>query len=556
MDRCRHGVGAFVLLLMSAVASAQTSSVNGRVTTKQGGAVADAEVTLVAPPGPAMPGMPAMRMPPASPDRTVRSRADGTFVLDQVPAGRWVLQVDAPGLARSSQEIAVPTQQTFAVTLEALEISGGDTAPGTPAASGAVDAQALLDRIKVLEQRILDLEASTVLSEPVTRVKRIEVWVDSNGNQYDHEVPGAKRTVTYQRERVYRRENINEKLEEALADAEQRNVKIGVSAATVTQLSRRTRGDATTAKGHAYELASADLFFTAGLAQNTVFFADVVGLSGSPPDAEIPSTTLLNSYTARLVRQNELNLREAWVRTEVFSQKLALVAGRLDLTNFFDHNAAANDETTQFISDALVNNPVLGLASNGAGVAAVFDPKIGVNFKVGIQQSNPDATNLSQSVYSLAEVGYVARPPSLGEGNYRVWFRTDNSTQRRINAIGVSIDQKLVPTVSLFARYGNGRVNAATSEETTRSSTGHHFYSGGLQFQNGLVFNPLDTWGLGYAQTQNAIGQNEKLVEGYYNFRLTERLRLSFHLQHVVDSGGETSKFGYLLPGVRLQASF
>src|SRR5439155_4451717 len=113
--------------------------------------------------------------------------------------------------------------------------------------------------------------------------------------------------------------------------------------------SNRAEGDATTAKGHAYELASADLFFTAGLAQNTVFFADIVGLSGSPPDAEIPAATLLNSYTARLVRQNELNLREAWVRTEVFSQRLAVVAGRLDLTNYFDHNAAANDETTQFI---------------------------------------------------------------------------------------------------------------------------------------------------------------------------------------------------------------
>ena len=48
-----------------------------------------------------------------------------------------------------------------------------------------------------------------------------------------------------------------------------------------------------------------------------------------------------------------------------------------------------------------------------------------------------------------------------------------------------------------------------------------------------------------------------KVAEGYYNFRLTERLRLSFHLQHVLDSGSEeTSRFGYFLPGVRLHASF
>ena len=49
----------------------------------------------------------------------------------------------------------------------------------------------------------------------------------------------------------------------------------------------------------------------------------------------------------------------------------------------------------------------------------------------------------------------------------------------------------------------------------------------------------------------------EKLFEGYYNFRLTERLRLSFNLERVLDSEEDgQSTFGYFLPGVRLQASF
>src|SRR5713101_2280716 len=127
MQRVRVWITSSVILLTAWAVSAQTSSVSGRVTNQQGGAVADAEVSLVAPPGPAMPGMPAMRMN-ASPDRTVRSKADGTFAFDQVPAGRYVLQADAPGLARSSQEIAVPTQQTFALSLEAIEVPGGEAA--------------------------------------------------------------------------------------------------------------------------------------------------------------------------------------------------------------------------------------------------------------------------------------------------------------------------------------------------------------------------------------------------------------------------------------------
>src|SRR5438093_806374 len=119
MERVRVGITSIVILLTAGVASAQTSSVSGRVTNQQGGPVADAEVSLVAPPSAPMPGM---RMPPGSPPRTGRSRPDGTFTLDQVPAGRYVLEVDAPGLGRSSQEITVPTQQTFAISLEAIEV--------------------------------------------------------------------------------------------------------------------------------------------------------------------------------------------------------------------------------------------------------------------------------------------------------------------------------------------------------------------------------------------------------------------------------------------------
>ena len=122
-------------------------------------------------------------------------------------------------------------------------------------------------------------------------------------SEHDTQVPGSKPAVTYRRERVYRRQTINEKIEEALADAEEHSVKIGVDAAITTQFAHRTKGeDEALIDNHAYALASADLFFTAGIAQNTVFFADIVALSGSPPDAEIPALTLLNGYTARLGR--------------------------------------------------------------------------------------------------------------------------------------------------------------------------------------------------------------------------------------------------------------
>src|SRR5499426_3939683 len=295
----------------AAAANAQTSSVNGRVTDVQGGVIANAEVTL----GAWTPAMPGMKMAQGQ-QFTARSAANGSFTLTQIPPGQYVLQVDAPGYGRSSQEITVPTTQTVNIRMELLELPGAETSARPAGAPAPTDNQVLVERIRVLEERLNALEASTVLSEPETRVKRIEVYVDKAGNEHDRPTPGAKKKVTYQRERVYRRQTINEKIEDALGEQEKRSVKLGVSAAIIPQFAFRTKGDKTDADRHAYQLANADLFFTAKVAQHTMFYADVVGLSGTPPDLEVPVLTLLNGYTARLVRgQNVFNLREAWLRT-------------------------------------------------------------------------------------------------------------------------------------------------------------------------------------------------------------------------------------------------
>src|SRR5262245_13037228 len=459
----------------------------------------------------------------------------GHYSLPSLPVGTYDITVQLGGFKTARQPgVSVGANSVLDVNAR-LEAGDADT-----------ERQALLDRIEVLEKRLGELESSAVLSEPETRVRRVQVYVDKNGNEYDQPTPGARETTTYQRERVYRRQTINEKIQEAMASAADQAVKLGVDATTVMQGAGRSTGDVSHPTNKAYALASADLFFTAKLAQYTTFFADVVALSGAPPDREIPALTLLNGYTARLVNQNELNLREVWLRTQFFGQRLGLTAGRLDLTNYFDRNAGANDETTQFISDALVNNQMLGLAVNGTGVVFDYDPKNAFVFRVGFQQSNPDATSLSDSIYGLAEVGYIMTPFSLPEGHYRLWYRANNGKVESKRAVGISIDQKLTPHVMAFGRYGTRKVPGDRD----------HYWSGGLSFGSGFAFNPRDTWGIGYAQTDLASGDNEKLVEGYYNFQLTQRLRLSLSLQHVIDYPGNESKFGYFLPGVRLQAAF
>ena len=465
---------------------------------------------------------------------------DGSFVLPSLPAGTYDVSVQLGGYRPYRQGgVAVAANSTVRVTATLL--------PG----DADTERLALLDRIEQLEKRLTDIESTAVLSDPETRVRRVEVFVDDKGNQFDNPTAGAKKEVTYQRERVYRRQTINEKIEEAMASEKDQAVAIGVDATTVAQGAFRTEGEEFLPNKKAYALASADLFFTAKLAQYTTFFTDVVALSGAPPDREIPTLTLLNGYTARLGNQNELNLREVWLRTQFFGQRLSLTAGRLDLTNYFDQNTVSNDETTQFLSDALVNNQMLGLATNGTGFALEYDPKNMFVFRFGLQQSNPDATSLSDSIYSLSEVAAKVTPFSLPEGNYRFWFRANNGEVETKKAFGVSLDQKITPVVSLFGRYGTQDLHFG---DTT--SWDDKYWSAGVGFNQGAVFNPHDSWGIGYSKMDLASGDKEDLVEGYYNFELTERLRLSFSLQHVVDRPATESKFGYVLPGIRLQAAF
>lgn len=454
-----------------------------------------------------------------------------------------VLLAASPSYAQTRSQTEAELRRRIEVLEERLKQveSGKGQSESTPTG------QSLDERLEALEKRLSDIETSAVLSEPETRVRRKEVWVDPSGVEHDEPVPGAKQTFTYQRETAYRRQTIGEKIEEALAGAEEGKVQIGVDGNIVLQALTQTEGEDIEADGHAYELASADLFFTAKLAQDTVFFADVVGFSGSTPDEELVGSPLaLNGYGARLDDPDEVNLREAWIQTQLFEQRLTLIGGRLDLTNYFDTNAVANDETTQFIADPLVVNPMLGLSSNGAGLTAIYDPKGGFSFTVGVQQSSEEAKNLSDSIYSLAEVGYRARPFGLQEGNYRVWARRDDSTGDQQDGFGVNIDQKLTPIFSVFARYG--QADAVQDHDK--------FYSAGFQFQNGFVINPTDVWGLGIAKIDLADGGKETLSEVYYNLRLAERLRLSGHLQYAKESPAGGDDIAYIVPGVRFQASF
>ena len=430
--------------------------------------------------------------------------------------------------------------------LNQVEAQRGMPSPPPPPASETLDTKAVLDRLDSIEMRLTDLETYTVTSQPKTIVKEVQVYVDQNGNQYDTPQPGTHPETTFQRERVFRRQTVDDAIQEALTNQAATGINLGVSSVTTIQTAIPIQRDPGLPPTRVYGLSQADVTFLAkSAALNTSFFADLVAIGGPSPDREITAVSLLNSQNARLTN-NALQIREAWLRTELGPNQLfAVTLGQIDLTNYFDRNAVANDETSQFISDALVNNQVLGLTNNGLGAVLLIDPKSFFNFKLGVQESNPNATSLSQGLVSMAEAEYITVPFGLGEGHYRLWGRADNTYGPSRFGWGVSIDQRISPTVTLFGRYGYGFINPSVQYE--------QFFSFGAGFQSPFSFNPLDRWGIGYAQTEIRHGAQEKLGEMFYNLHLTEHLEISAMLQYAIEHGLDAK---YLIPSTRLKVAF
>src|SRR6185436_5104744 len=100
---CCMAVALASVFVVPSNASAQAGSLNGRVTDAQGSVIPNAQVSLA----PVVKVMPGMTMAPPAP-LPGRMNADGTFVFNQIPPGDYVLQVDAPGFERSSQQVTLP----------------------------------------------------------------------------------------------------------------------------------------------------------------------------------------------------------------------------------------------------------------------------------------------------------------------------------------------------------------------------------------------------------------------------------------------------------------
>jgi porin len=234
-----------------------------------------------------------------------------------------------------------------------------------------------------------------------------------------------------------------------------------------------------------------------------------------------------------------------------------ITGGIIDSTDYLDENAYANNEYTQFMNEALVNDPDAFLPSYDIGGAIQWHAGgfilTGVAMAVG---ENDDGNSYN---YYAGQLAYTVdwRP---GEGNYRVIAATttdkfsnpQGTDLESLRAFILSFDQEAGEYFGLWIRFGWQADDAAVNHKA--------IYSGGVNIAGSLWKRADDNIGLGYAYLNggNQGIDKSQVIEWYYRFVLNEYFAVTADVQYMKDDYRDDPDFnpkGFIL-GLRAAVEF
>ncbi len=291
-----------------------------------------------------------------------------------------------------------------------------------------------------------------------------------------------------------------------------------------------------------------------------------------------------------------IDVTEMWYEQDAFDDNLRLRVGKIDLTCGFEHHNCsvafdcstyAEDETSQFLSPALVNNPTIPFPQNGLGVTGYLHLMSCWYLSAGVADADSDVRTSGfhttfdgdRDFLYILETGLTPKISSTKgplQGAYRVGVWTDGKDKQKFsngenyrNDTGfyTTCDQMIWKEnnnpdnsqgLGTFFRYGwaNGKVNDVTN-----------FWSIGLQYKGLFEGRDNDVFGFGMAQgvfTEQADADdelvygcdNETVFETYYNVALTPWLHISPDVQYIANPGGDEANNDAIVFGVRVQMDF
>lgn len=396
-----------------------------------------------------------------------------------------------------------------------------------------------------------------------------------------------------QHEHVWQQESLTNGfwgLNEAL---EPSGVETALSATSVYQ--RNVKGGLSTSRRTGEFSGSYDLEMTFDL-QRMLGMDGILFLHGEGgwTDAEgIDGESVGSAFgvNADAIGNRTFDIVEFYYETAFWDNTFQLRIGKLDMTGgfecrgcpvSFDGNSYANDEATQFLNGALVNNPTIPFPDYSLGAILHWNPVEDWYVSVGVADAQADGretgfnTAFHEEDYFLymAETGitpHLHSDKGILPGAYRVgvWYDpqpkayTDGPEERDDHGFYISCDQMLAKendtpddTQGLggFFRYG-----WAPEDKNDMAQ----FYSFGVQYQGLFDGRDDDVLALGYANGIFSDKANdtypedyESVFEAYYSAQVTGWMTLSPSVQYITNPGGDNTVSDAVVLGLRALITF
>jgi hypothetical protein len=318
-----------------------------------------------------------------------------------------------------------------------------------------------------------------------------------------------------------------------------------------------------------FAAASVDLIFEAPISSHGFFLLDLEAIGGDGPDSDLSTLSTLNfdagSTNARVEVWN------AFLEQSFYNDLFTASVGKIRLIDYFDTNAVAASEDSQFISGSLRSSAVLGSAPRGAGATfrVALAPTEWLTLQAAGRAQDTDGDgnetdDLFDHPYGIGEVDLTFSPFGL-EGNYRFYATVDdlvrNASADRDGGglgFGVSLDQQVTDYITLFGRYGR-------RDRDKTGFTTYQAWSAGGQVEGLIPQRPEDIFAFGWSEVwrnrrtlpaNSPLTATEKLGEVYYRYVLNDRLAVTAFTQMVFDRNGDPNQDAIVFPGVRARVDF
>jgi len=394
---------------------------------------------------------------------------------------------------------------------------------------------------------------------------------------------------------IWNRETLTDGLFGLNDDLADNGIELALSATQVYQ--SNTKGGLSTDNHRGRYSGSYDLEMSGDLQR----LLGIAGLSfymlaeGSWSDTEGIDATSVGSFfgvNGDAAGDRAFDVTQLWFEQTLLNDALLVRVGKIDLTGgfecrgcpvTFDGSTYANDETSQFLNSALVNNPTIPLPDNGLGLIIYYNPIEWWYASAGVADAQADvretgfATTFHDEDYfcHIFETGITPQLDSVNgslQGAYRVglWYDAQPKANSESNRdyrddVGfyLSCDQVLIKEnteaqssqgLGGFFRFGyaDGKKNDLVS-----------FWSGGFQYLGLLEGRDEDVIGAGFAQgifsdkaSSTYTDDYESVLEVYYNAQVTPWLHISPSVQYVANPSGNGTGNDAVVLGVRVQMSF